>query len=96
MIMTMIVMKSNHENDDDHDDDRDDLVKVNPNDDHDDLDHLVDVKVETLLHPALRLLELLLQVHHLLTINWHENVHYAITALWMVIQCAQFFRRAHI
>ena len=69
MIMTMIVIKSNHENDDDHDDDRDDLVKVNPNDDHDDLDHLVDVKVETLLHPALRLLELLLQVHHLIINN---------------------------
>ena len=34
----------------------------------DDLDHLVDVKVETLFHPALRLLELLLQVHHLITI----------------------------
>ena len=35
--------------------------------DHDDQDddHLVDVKVEALLHPALRLLELLLQVHHL-------------------------------
>ena len=33
-------------------------------DDQDD-DHLVDVKVEALLHPALRLLELLLQVHHL-------------------------------
>ena len=32
----------------------------------DDLDHLVDVKVETLFHPALCLLELLLQVHHLI------------------------------
>ena len=35
----------------------------------DDLDHLVDVKVETLFHPALRLLELLLQVHHLIINN---------------------------
>ena len=32
----------------------------------DDLDHLVDVKVEAVLHPALRLLELLLQVHYLI------------------------------
>ena len=51
----------------------------------DDLDHLVDVKVEALFHPALRLLELLLQVHHLVTINWHQKVHNVITALWMVI-----------
>ena len=29
-------------------------------------DHLVDVEVETLLDPALRLLELLLEVHHLI------------------------------
>ena len=39
--------------------------------DHDDQDddHLVDVKVEALFHPALRLLELLLQVHHLIINN---------------------------
>ena len=41
-----------------HHHDLDDHVK----DDH----HLVDVKVEALLHPALRLLELLLQVHYLI------------------------------
>ena len=40
------------------------ILSFNHNDDQDD-HHLVDVKVEALLHPALRLLELLLQVHPL-------------------------------
>ena len=42
------------------------VVDYYRNDHYDEYDdHLVDVEVETLLDPALRLLELLFEVHHL-------------------------------
>ena len=47
-----------------HDDQGVDHYRNNHDDEYD--DHLVDVEVETLLDPALRLLELLLEVHHLI------------------------------
>ena len=50
LIIIMMIMVVDHYRND-HDDEYD--------------DHLVDVEVETLLDPALRLLELLLEVHHL-------------------------------